>query len=132
MNKKAVDASLLIMRLIVGVIFAAHGAQLLFGAFGGPGLRGTVDSMGLLGYPVAVGQFFGGIGIFFGFLTRFSAASLIVVMIGAIVKVHLPKGFFIQNGGFEYNIALIGMLLPLLILGPGSYAVGVKLPKWAR
>ena len=131
MNKKAIDASLLIMRIIVGVIFAAHGAQHLFGAFNGPGLKGTVDMLGPVGYLVAVGEFFGGVGIFFGFLTRFSAASIIVIMIGAILKVHLQNGFFAPRG-FEFNLALIGLLLPLLILGPGNYSVGVKLPKWAR
>ena len=130
MNKKAIDASLLIMRIVVGIIFAAHGAQHLFGAFNGPGLKGTVDMLGPVGYLVAIGEFFGGIGIVFGFLSRFSAASIIVIMIGAIVKVHFSKGFFMQNGGFEYNLALIGLLLPILILGPGKYAVGQKLPTW--
>ena len=131
MNKRAVDASLLIMRIIVGVIFAAHGSQKLFGAFGGPGPQKVAAMMGPIGYLVMVGEFFGGVGIVFGFLTRFSAASLIVIMIGAIVQVHFRNGFFAPTG-FEFNLALIGLLLPLLICGPGSYAVGVKLPKWAR
>jgi putative oxidoreductase len=131
-NGKAIDVSLLIMRLIVGTIFAAHGSQHLFGTFHGPGLTETVKALGFIGYLVAVGEFFGGIGIFFGFLARFSAASIIVIMIGAIAKVHFQNGFFMQNGGFEYNLALIGLLLPILIIGAGRYAVGVKLPKWAR
>ncbi len=69
--------------------------------------------------------------LYVSLLTRFSAASIIVIMIGAILKVHLQNGFFAPRG-FEFNLALIGLLLPLLILGPGNYAVGVKLPKWAR
>ena len=132
MNKRAVDVSLLIIRIVVGVIFAVHGAQHLFGAFDGPGLKGTVNMLGPVGYLVAVGEVFGGIGIFFGFLTRFSAASIIVIMIGAVLKVHLKNGFFLQHGGYEFNLALVGLLVPLLILGAGSYAVGLKLPKWAR
>jgi putative oxidoreductase len=129
---KKVDLSLLIMRLAVGTVFVAHGAQHLFGVFHGPGLAGTVQMMGNVGYLVAVGEFFGGLGLFFGFLTRFSAAALIVIMLGAIEMVHFKNGFFIQNGGFEYNIALVAMLLPILIVGPGKYAVGVKLPPALR
>jgi putative oxidoreductase len=145
-DRTAVDVSLLLVRLIVGVIFAAHGAQKLFGAFGGPGLAAMVkeppDGMGLLGYPVTIGEFFGGLGLIVGFLTRFSAASLIVIMIGAIGLVHGQHGFFLGHGpdstlanaGFEYNLALIGLLLPILIAGPGSFSVGrfLPLPKSAR
>ena len=133
-DRQAVDVALLIVRVIVGVIFMAHGAQKLFGAFGGPGLSKTVESMGTLGYFVTVGEFFGGLGLVFGFLSRFSAASLIVIMIGAIVTVHGKNGFFMANSGFEYNLALIGLLAPILIVGPGRYAVGRLLlfPKSAR
>jgi putative oxidoreductase len=78
--------------------------------------------------PPAVDLFFGGLGLVVGFLTRFSAASLIVVMIGAIATVHGKHGFFLQGGGFEYNLALIGLLAPTLIAGPGKYSVGRCLP----
>lgn len=127
-DRPAVDISLLIVRVIVGVIFAAHGAQKLFGAFGGMGLSETVSKMGPLGYPVTIGEFFGGLGIIFGFLTRFSAASNIVIMIGAIAMVHGKNGFFMSNGGFEYNLALIGLLAPILIAGPGRISIGRLLP----
>src|SRR5205085_11954137 len=63
-------------------IFAAHGSQKLFGAFEGPGLQRMVEMMGPMGYPVTIGEFFGGLGLVVGFLCRFSAASLIVIMIG--------------------------------------------------
>src|SRR6266446_1547304 len=110
-DRPAVDLALLVVRVVVGIIFAAHGAQKLFGAFGGPGLAAMVqeppNGMGPLGYPVTIGEFFGGLGLIVGFLCRFSAASLIVIMIGAIAMVHAEKGFFLQNGGFEYNLALI-------------------------
>lgn len=61
-NSAAIDMSLLVVRVIVGVIFAAHGAQKLFGVFGGHGLEATVKMMGPLAYPVAIGEFFGGVG----------------------------------------------------------------------
>jgi putative oxidoreductase len=127
-NRPAVDVSLLILRVIVGVIFVAHGSQKLFGAFGGPGLAGVVSMMGPIGYLVTIGEFFGGLGLIVGFLCRFSAASLIVIMIGAVAMVHGQHGFFLSNGGFEYNLALIGLLLPILIAGPGRFAIGQCLP----
>ena len=120
--------ALLAVRVVAGVIFAAHGSQKLFGAFGGQGLEATITMMGMIGYPVAVGEFFGGLGLIVGFLTRFSAASLIVVMLGAIATVHGKNGFFMSDGGFEYNLALMGLLLPTLIAGPGRYSVGRHLP----
>jgi len=61
-DRTAVDVALLLVRVIVGVIFAAHGAQKLFGAFGGPGLAAIVGMMGPIGYLVAIGEFFGGLG----------------------------------------------------------------------
>ncbi|HEX5444788.1 MAG TPA: DoxX family protein, partial [Pirellulales bacterium] len=127
-DRPAVDVSLLLVRLVVGTIFAAHGSQKLFGAFGGSGLAATVEMMGPMGYPVTIGEFFGGLGLIVGFLCRFSAASLIVIMLGAIGMVHGKNGFFLQNQGFEYNLALIGLLAPILIAGPGSYSIGRWLP----
>jgi putative oxidoreductase len=91
---------------------------------------------GPLGYLVTIGEFFGGLGLVFGFLSRFSAASLIVIMLGAIVMVHGQHGFFLGHGpesklaeaGFEYNLALIGLLLPIVIAGPGQFSLGRFLP----
>src|SRR5690348_4267848 len=127
-DRSAVDWALLVARVAVGIVFMAHGAQKLFGFFGGPGLSAIVQMMGPLGYLVSIGEFFGGLGLIVGFLSRFSAASLIVIMIGAIVLVHGKNGFFSANGGFEYNLALIGLLAPILIAGPGRMALGQLLP----
>ena len=136
-DRHAVDFALLAVRLVVGVIFAIHGSQKLFGAFGGPGLSKMMEMMGApLGFLVTIGEFFGGLGLIAGFLTRFSAASLIVIMLGAIGMVHGKNGFFlghaptdqIMNAGFEYCFALIGMLAPVLIAGPGRFAIGRLLP----
>ncbi len=133
-NSSAVDLALLIARVIVGAVFMAHGAQKLFGAFGGPGLSAFVGMMGPVGYLVAIGEFFGGLGIVAGFLSRFSAAAIIVIMLGAIGMVHGKVGFFMnwmgnQGGeGFEYHLLAIGILLVILIAGPGRYAVARSLP----
>jgi putative oxidoreductase len=137
-DRSVVHISLLLVRIVVGVIFAAHGAQKLFGAFGGMGLEKTVEMMStnmgnVLPYLVIIGEFFGGLGLIFGFLSRFSAAALIVIMLGAIAMVHGKNGFFSSGGGFEYNLALIGLLLPILLCGPGSISIGrVLLPKSAK
>ena len=133
-DRPAVEVALLVVRVVAGIIFAAHGAQKLFGAFGGPGLAAVVEMMGPLGYPVTIGEFFGGLGLIVGFLCRFSAASLIVIMLGAIGMVHGKNGFFLSAGGFEYNLALIGLLAPVLIAGPGRFAVGrfLSLPGVAK
>jgi putative oxidoreductase len=117
------DTVLLIVRVIAGIIFMAHGAQKMFGWFDGPGLAAVVEGMGPLGYFVAVGEFFGGLGLVVGFLSRFSAAALIVIMLGAIATVHGANGFFMSAKGFEYNLALIGLMAPTLVLGPGAYAL---------
>lgn len=125
-DRPMVDLSLLLIRVVVGAIFFAHGAQKLFGWFDGKGLEATVQMMGPLGYLVAVGECIGGAGIVLGFLSRFSALSNIVIMIGAIAMVHGKNGFFLNNPGvgYEYNIALIGLLLPIVLLGAGRYAIG--------
>jgi putative oxidoreductase len=133
-DRTAVDFSLLILRVIVGVIFMAHGSQKMFGMFGGSGLKATVEMFGggPIGYLVSIGEFFGGVGLVFGFLSRFSAASIIVIMIGAIVQVHWADGFFAPKG-FEYNLALIGLALPILLCGPGRFSIGqFFLPKSSR
>jgi putative oxidoreductase len=139
-DRSAVHLALLLARVIVGAVFMAHGAQKLFGAFGGPGLSAFVGMMGPLGYLVAVGEFFGGLGLVVGFLSRFSAASIIVIMLGAIAMVHSKVGFFMnwmgkQGGeGVEYHLLAIAILLVILIAGPGRYSVSrsLPLPKFAE
>jgi putative oxidoreductase len=133
-DRSAVDWALLVARVVVGVVFMVHGAQKLFGAFNGPGLAAVVQMMGPLGYLVTIGEFFGGLGLVLGFLSRFSAASIILIMLGAIGMVHARFGFFMnwtgnQGGeGFEYHLLAIGILLPIMIAGPGRFAVGRFLP----
>src|SRR4051794_24514246 len=139
-DRHTVHVALLFVRLIVGTIFVAHGAQLLFGVWGGPGIQKAIPMLGVgpLGYLVVIGQFLGGLLLIFGFLSRFSAAALIVIMLGAIFRVHWPNGFFLsyvdpRKNGFEYNLALIGLLVPILLCGPGLYSLAqLFLPKSSR
>ncbi|MEI6914770.1 MAG: DoxX family protein [Armatimonadota bacterium] len=126
-DRSAVDFALLVVRIFVGIVFIAHGSQKMFGAFGGHGLAGTVQFMGPIGYLVTVGEFFGGLGVLLGFLSRFSSAAQIVIMLGAIFTVHLKNGFFAPSG-FEFPFSLIGPLACILIAGPGRYAIGRYLP----
>ena len=124
-DRRTVVVSLLVLRLIVAAIFLAHGSQKLFGWFGGAGLTAFVEKSGLgpIAYLVAIGEFFGGLGMIPGVLVRFSALANLIIMGGAIVQVTGPNGFFLENKGFEYNLALIGLLLPLLLAGPGPYNI---------
>ena len=129
-----------VVRVVLGVIFVAHGAQKVFGAFGGYGLKGTTGyfkSIGLplpIGYPVCFMEFFGGIGLVLGLLTRLSALAVTIVMVGAIVKVHAPHGFFLnwelkpgKGHGFEMNLALIAMAVACMIAGGGAVSVDLLL-----
>lgn len=126
----ATDWGLLALRLALGVIFIAHGGQKVFGWFGGHGLANTVAGMGQMGIPAplaylaAFTEFFGGVAVVIGLLTRLASLGLAVVMIVAIAQVHLKNGFFLENKGFEYNIALLGMAVALVLTGPGRLAFG--------
>ena len=127
-----------VLRLMVGITFIAHGAQHLFGIWGGAGLTGTAasfDSIGLSpGFPLAVAvgviEFGGGLLLLAGALTPYVSAALIVVMLGAMLKVHLANGFFINwamtpgvGHGVEYNLMLIAALLCLALGGPGAFSI---------
>jgi putative oxidoreductase len=136
--------SLLIIRLALGVIFFAHGAQKLFGWFGGPGLRATIDSFRQsLGIPpaattiTAIIECFGGLAMIIGFLVRPTALGLIVVMLVAIAKVHWTHGFFLnwslepgKGHGFEMNLALIAMALAVLVGGAGALSIDRMIRPW--
>jgi len=130
----AADWGLLILRLGLGIIFLAHGAQKVFGLFGGQGLAAAVEmfstNLGIpapLGYLAAFTEFFGGLAVLLGVLSRVAGLGLAIVMVVAAVKVHLPNGFFLsgpgQSGpGIEYNVALFAMAVALMLTGPGRLA----------
>jgi putative oxidoreductase len=136
--------SLLIVRVVLGVIFFAHGAQKVFGWFGGPGLRGAIAYFrGALGVPApltvldAFTECFGGLAMIVGLLVRPAAVGLVLVMLVAIAKVHWANGFFInwslepgKGHGFEMNLALIGMALAVLVGGAGALSFDRWLRPW--
>lgn len=126
----------LMIRLGLGSVFIAHGSQKVLGLFGGSGLQATVQGfmeMGnpeWVGYAVALGELLGGLGVFFGCLTRLAGLGLAAIMGGAIYFVHLPHGFFLNHfmepdkgHGIEFALALCAMGLSLLFTGGGILSI---------
>ena len=121
----------LALRVPVGIILAAHGAQKLFGWFGGYGLAGTggyMESIGLspgtLMAALAGGaEFFGGLALLIGLLVRPAAALLAFTMLVAIFSAHISKGLFLANGGYEFALALLAVTVSLFISGAGRLSV---------
>ena len=127
---------LAVLRLVIGGIFVAHGAQKLFGVWGGGGLEGTAAFFGQIGLtpsmPLAAGvgvtEFAGGLLLVAGAFTVAVSAALALVMTVAIWAVHLQHGFFLstpgaQGLGYEFNLALIGALVCLMLSGAGAVSV---------
>jgi len=134
--------SSLVLRVMLGLVMFPHGAQKMLGWYGGFGFGGTMgfftEQMHLpavIAFLVIVGELFGSLGLIAGFLTRFTAASYVIIMLGAIAMVHWPNGFFMnwsgkQPGeGFEYHLLVIGMSLALLIAGGGKWSVDGAIAK---
>ena len=121
----------LALRIPTGVIFVAHGAQKLFGSFGGYGLEGTgqwMASIGLEpGYWMALAagsaELFGGIALLLGLLTRPAAFVLAITMLVAIITVHLPNGLFMSNNGYEFGLALLTIVAALMLNGGGKLSL---------
>ncbi len=134
------DYAALPLRFCVGLMFAAHGAQKLFGLFGGHGLVGTGQFFAQTGFHpgifwagvVGSSEFFGGLCVLVGFLTRWATLPLMATMAVAIFKVHLSRGFFAQAGGFEYPFVILGGLVTLFILGAGKASVDNRCRCWSR
>ena len=129
-------------RVMLGCVMFPHGAQKLFGWFGGFGFTNTMtyftQTAGLpwiIAFLLVMGESLGSLGLILGFFTRLSALGLICIMVGAIITVHIPNGFFMnwfgkQAGeGFEYHLLVIGMSIPLLISGGGKYSVDALIYK---
>ena len=125
------DIGLLLLRLVVGTTLAAHGAQKLFGWFGGPGLDGAGAGFEGLGFTpgrrhalmAGVVEIGGGLLLAIGLATPLAAAVVASVMLVAAVSAHLPRGFFSQNGGFEYNLVLGVAGLTPAFTGPGRLSL---------
>ena len=136
------DIGLLILRLAVGLTMATHGGQKLFGWFGGYGIAGTGGFMESLGFRpgkvhatlAGLSELVGGLLIALGLLTPVGSALVLTVMVVAIGSVHLPKGFFVSDGGFEYNLVIMAAVVSLAFMGPGAYSLdavqGLELSGW--
>lgn len=125
------NLGLLALRLVVGLLFAGHGAQKLFGAFGGSGIEGTAAGFEKGGLRPArahawiagLSELGGGLLLALGLLTPFAAAAIIAVMTAAIVGVHAPKGVWNTAGGYEYNLVLIAAAFGLAATGAGAWSL---------
>lgn len=135
------DVTLTMLRVVLGVVFFAHGAQKMLGWFGGFGFHGTMGALTHMGMPAPVAfliictEFFGGLGLIVGLLTRIASLGIAGLMIGAIFMVHLQNGFFMnwmgtQKGeGFEYHLLVLAMAAALLLRGAGAFSADRTLSK---
>ena len=121
---------LLLLRVVLGGTLFAHGAQKLFGWFGGHGRQGTAGFFGALGFRNAALMAVmaglaetGGLLLALGFLTPLAAFGIAVVMIVAIATVHWTKGFFAGNGGYEFNLLILASAVALAATGPGRFSI---------
>lgn len=139
------DGALSLLRVALGVVMFAHGAQKLLGWFGGYGVAGTTGFFQqALGIPFAVAmlvivaEFFGSLGLIFGFLTRLSAAGIAAVLLGAVYFVHGQVGFFMNwtgtasGEGFEFHILAIAIAAALAVRGGGALSVDRWLARFVR
>lgn len=132
---------LLILRLVIGLTLAAHGAQKLFGWWGGPGMTGWTGAMNRMrirpavpwAWASALAEFAGGLALAAGFLFPLPVFAIAGSMLVAIALVHLPKGFFVSKGGYEFNLSILAAGAALALTGPGSIsldaALGIHFPE---
>jgi putative oxidoreductase len=125
------DLGLLILRAVVGLLFAGHGAQKLFGAFGGGGLEGTSEMFDKIGLrpgslharAAGTAEFMGGLLLAVGLFTPFAAAALIAVMTAAVITVHAPNGIWNTNKGYEFNLVMATVAFALAAIGAGAWSL---------
>ncbi len=130
------DIGLLIARITLGVVIFPHGAQKILGIWGGSGMEALATNFEawfgippFISYLVAIAEFFGSLALIFGFMSRFSAASIIAVMLGAIYFVvgnHFFMNWYSEQGrgeGFEFHLLAIGLALIIVIKGAGKFSL---------
>jgi putative oxidoreductase len=135
------DVALTMLRVVLGVVFFAHGSQKMLGWFGGFGFHGTMGAFTSMGMPAPLSfliictEFFGGLGLILGLLTRIASLGVAGLMVGAIFMVHLQNGFFMnwmgtQKGeGFEFHLLALAMAATLLLRGAGAFSLDRALSK---
>jgi putative oxidoreductase len=132
---------LLILRLVIGLTVAGHGAQKLFGWWGGPGMTAWTGAMTRMrlrpaapwAWTSAFAELIGGLALALGFLSPLGSFAIAAAMLVAIALVHWPKGFWAGKGGYEFNLSLIAGAAAVALAGPGTYsldsALGIHLPE---
>ncbi|HYS98972.1 MAG TPA: DoxX family protein [Candidatus Dormibacteraeota bacterium] len=132
---------ILILRLVIGLTMAAHGAQKLFGWWGGPGMNGWTGAMNRMrirpavpwAWMSALAELLGGIGLAVGLLTPLPSLAIAGSMLVAIALVHWPKGFWVTKGGYEFNLSILAAIAAIALAGPGAYsldsAFGIHAPE---
>jgi len=128
------DWASLVLRIPLGIMFMAHGAQKAFKMFGGPGIGGFSEMLSSLGfqpvifwaYLAAYVELICGLFLILGLFTRVSSGLLLILIIIATIKVHLKNGFFLSAGGFEYNLIIISVCVAILLMGPGKFSITGK------
>ena len=131
-SRRQIDSALAVLRVVLGVTFIMHGGQKLF-VYGFDGVTGAFGQMGIpapgfFGPFVALVEFFGGIAIALGLLTRLAALGVGATMVVAILTVHMKQGFF-NPGGVEFPLALLASAIALVIAGAGAYSVDAAVAK---
>ncbi|HLT62542.1 MAG TPA: DoxX family protein [Microlunatus sp.] len=125
------DYGLLVLRVVLGLLLAGHGAQKLFGWFGGSGLRPTAEGFSQLRYraPFLVAllggltEFVGGLLFATGFLTPLAALGIAALMINAVAVAHWSNGLWATKGGWEYNLLIYAVLIAVVTTGPGAFSI---------
>jgi putative oxidoreductase len=135
------DVALTSLRVVLGMVFFAHGAQKMLGWFGGFGFHATIGAFTHMGMPAPMAllimctEFFAGLGLLVGLLTRIASLGVAGLMIGAIFMVHLPNGFFMnwmgtQKGeGIEFHLLALAIAAALLLRGAGAFSLDRALSK---
>lgn len=139
------DPTLTLLRLTAGVVFFAHGAQKMLGWFGGYGFHGTMGFFtqemhipAVLALLAICAEFFGGLGLIVGFLSRIAAFGVLCNMVTAVLLIHHNYGLFMNWGGdqkgegFEYHLLAIAVMLAIIIKGAGAYSVDYMLSRSSR
>lgn len=129
------DGAVALVRVVLGLVMFAHGAQKMLGWFGGGGFNGTMGGFTQMGMPAVVAflvicaEFFGSLALIFGFLGRVGAFGIAAVMIGAILLVHRPNGLFMNWGGtqagegYEYHLLALATAALVMIRGSGAFSI---------
>lgn len=125
-----------LVRLILGIVFFAHGAQKMLGWFKGPGLKNSIKSLNEhvnipapLGFLAIAAEFFGGVGLILGLLSRIAAGNVAVIMVVAIVLVHGRHGLFLnwfgdrEGHGFEYHLLALALAVVIVVRGSGALSL---------